>query len=653
MPLSKIQFQPGIVKETTNYTQSGGWFDCDKVRFRAGMPEKIGGWTPIVSTPFLGTCRYIHQWSDYEGNHQFLGMGTSSKLYILWSSAYYDITPIRKTMSNLVPVPGESGPLCALGSTSPPQMYVYAPGSGAAIGDYFTLAGAAAFDVFTAAMLNGQQFQVTGYYTVSGSMNPDYLLFEAPAQTLSSVPVYGGGAAVTATFYNSSGLPDAVIGQGWGIAPWSGWYPTMGTYPQPSPPATGWGVAYDPTTLNPVDPTINQIRLWTLDNFGEDLVACVRGGAIFYWHQQLGLNSPALPLTQPVNVNGVDFTPDNVPETAVSVLVSPNDRHLIAYGCEDFGQTVANPLLVRWSAQEDAYTWSPLRTNDAGSQPLSAGSYIICALRTTGGQILIWTDLGLWLQQYIGMPYVFGFQPVAQNLSIIGPNAMVNAASVVMWMDRGIFYSYTGTVQELPCSVKDYIFSNLNYTQAYKVYAGHNHALSEVWWFYPSASSTENDSYVIYNYGEQLWSVGSMDRTAWLDMGRANYPVAADRANSLIYYHEYGDDDNGQPLTAWIDSADIDASGGDHYLYLQRFVPDVEFRGTGGQQQAVGVTIFGRSEPLRPKSTLATLTVTPMTGQQYIRLRERQISFRFQSDGLGVGWRLGTIRADWQPDGRR
>jgi hypothetical protein len=648
MPLSKIQFQPGIIKETTNYTQSGGWYACDKVRFRAGMPEKIGGWTPIVATPFLGTCRYIHQWANREGNQQYLGLGTSDKLYILWSNSYYDITPVRLVMASLPPVPGQTGgPLGALGAGSS-QMVLYAAGNGASIGDYFTLTGATGFDVFTPAMLNGQQFQVLGYE----NMDPDYLLFQAPAQTLSPVPVYGGGTP-TATFYVSSGLSDAVVGQGWGLPPWGGWYVTMGAYPAPSPPATGWGIPFNPQTLNPVDPTINQIRLWSLDNFGEDLVACVRGGPIYYWHQQLGLSSPAVPLTEDINVDGVDFKADNVPANAIQILVSPNDRHLIAYGCPDFGQTDADPLLVRWSSQEDAYTWTPLRTNDAGSQPLSAGSYIICALRTAGGQILIWTDLGLWLQQYIGMPYVFGFQPVAQNLSIIGPNAMVNAASVVMWMDRGIFYSYTGTVQELPCSVKDYVFSNLNYTQAYKVYAGHNHAMSEVWWFYPSANSQENDSYVIYNYGEQLWSTGMIDRTAWLDMGRANHPVATDRANSLIYYHEYGDDANGEPLVAWIDSADIDASGGDHYLYLQRFVPDVAFRGSAGQNQAVGVTIFGRSAPLQPKSTLAVLTVTPITGQQYIRLRERQISFRFQSDGLGVGWRLGTIRADWQQDGRR
>lgn len=647
MALAKVQFQPGIIKETTNYTQTGGWYDCDKVRFRAGMPEKIGGWTPVVNTPFLGTCRYIHQWSNVEGNQQFLGMGTSAKLYILWSNAYYDITPIRKVMD---PSQLQANPLASIGTSANPSnvMILVAPSSGAAIGDYVSISGATQVDMWTPDQVNSQ-FQITGYY----NNNTDYLTVQMP--TTSSNQGYYGGSSVTFTFYISPGLEDAVIGQGYGIPPWDGYTASMG-----SQPATGWGIAFDPTTLNPVDPTINQIRLWSMDNFGEDLVANPRGGPIYYWHEELGLTSPALPLTQTVTVGNVTFTPANVPATAMQILVSPNDRHLIAYGCQDFtavGNQVdtgtANPLLVRWSAQEDAYTWTPLRTNDAGSQPLSAGSYIICALRTVGGQILIWTDLGLWLQQYIGMPYVFGFQPVAQNLSIVGPNAMINAAGVVLWMDRGIFYSYTGTVQELPCAVKDFIFSDFNYVQAYKVYAGHNHALSEVWWFYPSASSQENDRYVIYNYGEQVWAVGAIERTAWLDMGRANYPVATDATNRLIYFHEYGDDAAGSPMPAWIDSADIDADGGEHYLYLQRFIPDIAFRGTAGNDQAVGVTIFGRSEPLKPRYPIVELQVTPYTGQQFIRVRERQISFRFESDAAGVGWRIGTIRADWQQDGRR
>jgi hypothetical protein len=635
MALSKIKFQPGIIKETTNYTASGGWYDCDKIRFRAGMPEKIGGWASIVRQPFLGTCRYLHQWSNIEGNAQYLALGTSAKLYILWSQSFSDITPIKATVPSV-------GPFCAMGAGSN-LMYVHAPSNLAAVGDFFRISGVdEGFDIFTPDLLN-QEFQVVGFY----GDNRDYLLFVAPAQTESPTVVCGGGTNGVATVFISPGLDDAVIGQGWGIPPWGGF-----NLLNPSV-STGWGQAFDPTQLNPVDPTVNQLRLWSIDNFGEDMVAAIRGGPIYYWHEALGLSSHALPLTQPVNVGGVDFIPDAVPLTALQVLVSPNDRHLIAFGCEDYGQTVPNPLLVRWSDEENAYSWTPLRTNSAGSKPLSAGSFIICALRTVSGQILIWTDLGLWLMQYIGMPYVFGFQPIAQGLSIIGPNAMVNAAGNVYWMDHGNFGIYSGGVQELPCAVKDYVFGNLNYGQGYKVYAGHNHAFGEVYWFYPSAASMENDSYVFYNYVEQVWSVGRLERTAWLEMGRGRFPVATDRQNHLVYYHEFGDDDNGAPLAAWIDSADIDAAGGDHYMYLQRFVPDVYFRGAAGTNQSLGVTIFGRSEPLKQKTTWAQLQVTPMTGQQFIRVRDRQISFRFQSDGRGTGWRLGTIRADWQPDGRR
>jgi hypothetical protein len=230
---------------------------------------------------------------------------------------------------------------------------------------------------------------------------------------------------------------------------------------------------------------------------------------------------------------------------------------------------------------------------------------------------------------------------------------MMNIGSAVLWMDRGIFYAYTGQVQELPCALKDYVFSDFNFLQSYKVCAGHNHAFSEVVWFYPSASSTENNRYVSYNYSEQLWSMGSLCRTAWLDMGRNSYPVATDVANHLLYYHEYGDDANGQPMPNYIDSADIDIGGGDHYLFMSRLIPDVAFRGKGGNTQEVGITIYGRSAPHLPKTTLAQLQVTPYTGAQYIRVRERQISFRIESNTLGTGWRFGTPRVDWQPDGRR
>ena len=640
MPLTKLQFRPGIIREITEYSNSGGWFDCDKIRFRQGYPEKIGGWRNVITEPLEGTCRHIHQWSSMESD-RYVGLGTSSHLYILWSENYYDITPLR-TAPPQPPVLG-SNPFTtgALGATT---MTVHIPSHGAKVGDWVQFSGATAFDVYTAGQLN-TQYQVV---TVPDA-NTITINMPVPNKTAN---LAGGGSAVTAIFLISPGLDDAVIGMGWGIPPWNS------SSSLPANWQCGWGEPWDPTQLYPADPTVNQLRLWDLDNFGEDLVANIRGGAIYYWHQAGGLGSRAVPLNQQVTVNGVTFTPDvAVPATARQVLVSPNDRHLIALGCEDINpagtgiNADADLLLVRWSTEEDAYTWFPKRTNTAGSQRLSAGSYIICGMRTAS-EILIWTDLGLWSQKYIGTPYVFGFEPIAEGLSIIGPNAMINTGSIVLWMDRGIFYAYTGQTQELPCALKDYIFNDFNYLQGYKVYAGHNHAFSEVIWFYPSASSMENDRYVIYNYGEQLWSLGTIERTAWLDMGRASYPVATDRKNSRLYYHEYGDDDDGSPLPAWVESADIDADGGEHYLFLSRLIPDVTFRGSA-PQQALGITIMTRSAPGRAKVPVARLEVTPYTPEEYIRVRERQISFRIESEALGVSWRLGTLRTDMQPDGRR
>jgi hypothetical protein len=611
----------------------------DKVRFRHGQPEKIGGWLAITSTPFVGVCRQLWQWSDLE-NDRYVALGTSSHLYILWSEGYYDITPVKNmdtSTGNVKPIGPLTNPFTtgAAGTTS---MTINVPSSGAAVGDYIAVSGAVGpVDVYTTAQLN-QQFVVQA---ISGNL----LTITMPVPNVNG-GVAGGGTSVTVNVLISPGLPDSVIGQGWGIPPWGG---QMAANPAIN---VGWGQPFDPTQLNPIDATVNQLRLWDLDNFGEDLVANIRGGPIYYWHHGSGFSVPAINLNQKVTVGGTVFTPADVPSQASQILVSPNDRHLIAMGCPDVGSTTTDLLLVRWSNQEDAYTWTPLRTNSAGGQRLGAGSYIITGIRTTAA-ILIWTDLGLWSMTYIGLPYVFGFQEIAEGLSIVGPNAAVNIGSLgaVLWMDRGIFYSFTGQVQELPCTVKDYIFSNFNFLQSYKVCAGHNHAFSEVFWFYPSASSMENDRYVTYNYAEQVWSMGMLERTAWLDMGRSSYPVATDRVNSLIYYHEYGTDANGQPMAAFIDSADMDAGGGDHYLFLSRFIPDVMFRGTG--QQSVGVTIYGRPAPLKPKETLTQIEVTPYTGLQQIRCRERQISFRIQSSSLGTGWRLGTIRADLQPDGRR
>lgn len=629
MPLTKLQFKPGIVRETTEYSNSGGWFDADKIRFRQGCPEKIGGWLSAVQQPIEGVCRHIHQWSSLESD-RYVGLGTSSHLYILWSNSLYDITPLRTTIS---PLP--ANPITTTGDLNSGMLSINIPSSGARAGDWVILSGATGLDVYSPADLNTEHL-IT-------AVDANLVYIQMP-KNHTALGVTGGGSAITATFPIGSGLDDAVIGSGWGIPPWGG--TTLGVTA-----TSGWGMGFDSSALNPADPTVVQLRLWDLDNFGEDLVANIRGGPIYYWHQSLGLSSRAVPLNEPITVNGVPFTPADVPATARQVLVSPNDRHLIAMGCEDIGAIEPDLLLVRWSTEEDAYTWTPLRTNSAGSQRLSAGSYIICGMRTAQ-EILIWTDLGLWSMRYIGTPYTFGFESIAEGLSIIGPNACINTGSIVLWMDRGIFLAYTGQIQELPCALKDYVFGNMNYIQGYKVYAGHNHAFSEVIWCYPSASSLENDRYVIYNYAEQVWSMGSIERTAWLDMGRDSYPLATDRKNQRLYYQELGDDADGDPLPAYIESADIDLDGGQHYLFVRRLIPDVLFRGAS-QTQAVGITVLARPAPGKPKQVAARLEVTPMTGEQYLRVRERQLSFRIESDALGVGWRLGTLRADMQPDGLR
>jgi len=635
MPLQKLQFRPGIVRESTDYSQSGGWYNADKIRFRFGFPEKMGGWQAVVETPLEGVCRHIHQWATLE-NDRYVGLGTSSHLYLLWSQNYYDLTPLRATFT-LAADPFYTGAL------DTGQLAVRVPSHQAKQGNYVQFSGVTTpVNVYTPEMLNQQ-------FPIAWVLDADTIVIDMPIPNTAS-GVSGGGPNVKAEFLIPPGQPDAVVGMGWGIPPWGGEIPG-----QPVGSYVGWGEPFNPTDLDPVNPTVNQLRLWDLDNFGEDLVGNIRGGAIYYWHHELGLNSRALPLTQAVNVAGVDFTPVEVPTTARQILVSPNDRHLIAMGCDHPEAGIFDPdlLLVRWSTAEDAYNWQPLRTNSAGEQRLSAGSYIISCMRTSQ-EILIWTDLGLWSQKYIGAPYVFGFDSIAEGLSIIGPNAMINAGNTVMWMDRGIFYAYTGQTQELPCSVKDYVFKDFNFLQGYKVYAGHNHAFSEVIWFYPSEESIKNNRYVTYNYVDQVWSIGTLQRTAWLDMGRASYPVATDRDYSLLYYHEYGDDDNEQPLPAWIDSADIDADGGEHYLFVQRLIPDIAFRGSVPPgEQSVGLTIFGRSAPGKEKVPLARINVTPYSGEQYIRVRERQLSFRIESTHKGVSWRLGTLRTDMQLDGRR
>lgn len=648
--IQKLNFTPGIVRESTDYANSGGWYDADKVRFRSGHPEKIGGWAPVTNVLFDGTCRALHEWSSLEFE-RYLGLGTNTKLYILWGSSYYDITPIREVIGPLpadeTSAQGWPGPFRIV--KNPNYISAHVPDHGpAAPGDFVTFSGVeddvnSAVGPFTAADLNT-------IFPIDSIPDADHIIFRcwAPVENPPSdaVGITGGGPNVIATFQIPVGLDNAIVGTGWGVPPWGGTARFM------TAPATGWGISFNPGDLSPLGADVNQLRLWDLDNFGEDLVANIRGGGIYYWHQVGGLSVPAEALNQTVTIGGVTYTPRQAPNAAAQLIVSPNDRHLIAMGCDDYDPNrvlTRDPLLVRWSSEEDAYDWEPRRDNSAGGQRLSLGSYIICGLRTRQ-EILIWTDLGLWSMKFIATPYIFGFDVVAEGLSIIGPSAAINAGNVVFWMDRGIFYSYTGQVQELPCTVKDFVFNDLNYTQSYKICAGHNHQFSEVIWFYPTAESMEIDRYVVYNYVDQNWSIGTLERTAWLDMGRANYPIAT--SQGVLYYQEFGDDADGRPLVAYIESSDLDIAGGDHFLFVGRMIPDVQFRGSN-PTETVGLTLLARNTPGQPKEAAARLTVSRNTQQLFVRVRARQMSVRVESNDLGVAWRLGTLRADIQPDGKR
>jgi hypothetical protein len=627
--IQKLNFRPGVVRELTDYANSGGWYDADKIRFRAGFPEKIGGWEAVSRQTYQGSCRCLHQWSSVEFD-RYIALGTNEKLYIYWGNNYYDITPVRAVITL------GADPFQTDGTDT---LLVACPNHGMkTAGDFVTFSGATtSVGAITPAQLN-QQYQVVSIVDANS--------FTITAPGVVGSGVHGGGPSVTATFQVPVGLDNAVVGTGWGIPPWGGKNSTLA-------PAnySGWGSSFNPLLLYPVGFDVSQLRLWDMDNFGEDLVANIRQGPIYYWHQATTVGQPAVPLNQAITVGGVTFTPNQVPNFAAQVLVSPNDRHLIAFGCDDVGATEPDPLLVRWSNEEDAYDWEPRRDNSAGGQRLSLGSYIICALRTRQ-EILVWTDLGLWSMRYIGTPYIFGFDVVAEGLSIIGPNTAVNAGNLLFWMDRGIFYAYTGQVQELPCTVKDYIFSDLNYTQQYKICSGHNHSFSEVIWFYCSSASDEIDRYVIYNYVDQNWSIGQLERTAWLDMGRSAYPVAASKTSHLLYYHELGDDNDGAALPAYVESSDLDQEGGDHFLFLGRMIPDVQFRGSSSSQ-TVGVSVLKRNAALGNKEVAARFTVTPASEQAFIRVRARQLSLRIESNDVGVGWRLGALRADLQPDGKR
>ena len=778
MPLTALKFKPGINRESTSYSNEGGWFNGDKIRFRFGNVEKIGGWSTYSDNTFLGTCRALFSWVALDAT-KYLGIGTNLKYYIADGGQYNDITPIRNTTS--------AGDVTFAATNGSSVITVTDAAHGAVLNDFVTFSGAASLGGnVTAAILNAEH-QVTSVtnnniYTITVSV------------TANSSDSGNGGSSVVGAYQVNTGLDTNFFGTGWGAGVWNGVDTdeltttiaedldasetgvdvasatgistsdvidvggelmlvsgissntltvtrghggttaavhssgelvrlVLGNATAADDTVTlindGSGLSATATTVTvdsaanfassgyikindeiieytgttsttftglirgslsttaaahvdndavieaafgwgmPAEGTVSGAVLtnWTHDNFGEDLLLNIKNGGIFYWDRTSGTSSRAVALS---SLSGSNLAPT----VAKQIMVSDQDRHVIAFGCD--GETsigTQDPLLIRFGSQESLLDFQTSPTNTAGELRISTGSEIVVAIQTKQ-QILVFTDVSLHGMQFLGPPFTFGLTEISRNITIASPNAAVAVNDFVFWMGSKEFYVYGGTVQRLPCTVLDYVFSDFNRDQIGKVYSGHNSSYGEVWWFYPSKSSTTNDRYVIYNYQEKIWYFGTLERTAWVDRGINQYPIAASTDNKL-YYHEFGQDDGStnppSAISANVESSQMDIGDGDKFTLVRRVLPDITFRDSTNETPRVNMVVKTRNFPgvtfnETSSNQVAQSVSTPVelfTEQLHVRLRGRSFAFRVESDVTGVMWRLGTPRLDVRPDGRR
>jgi len=630
MPLKKLTLKPGVNQENTRYTNENGWYVSDKMRFRQGTPEKIGGWVRISASTFQGVCRSLWNWVTL-GFLNLVGVGTNLKFYIENGGAYFDITPLRasSTINN--------NPFALTASTT---VTVTDTAHGCTTGDFVTFSGATAIGGVgtnvTAAVLNSN-FQVTvlssNTYSIVISVLPN-------ATAIAGSP--GGGASVVAAYEIPVGPAISGAQVGWGGGTWG-----EGT----------WGNG---------GTSLSTIRLWSQNNFGEDLVFGYRGGPIYYWDATAGVTSRGVAVT---SLPGAS----DVPIIQNFVFVSDTSRFVFAFGCNDIGSIVQNPMLVRWSDQESVVDWTPTATNQANSLQLSHGSEIITCVQTRQ-EIVVFTDSSVYSFQYQGPPAVWSTQLLGDNISIISPNAAIIASGIVYWMGVDKFYSYDGRTQTLRCDLRQYIFQDINLSQTAQIFAGTNEGFNEVWWFYCSADSNQVDKYVTFNYTENngagVWAYGTLGRTAWLDSGLRDFPLAATYNYNLVN-HEQGvdSDETGTPvaINAIISSAEFDIDDGDHFGFVWRMLPDITFRGSSAASPQVTMTLIpmqnsgsGYNNPIslggNPDATVvrtSTSVIEQFTGQVYVRVRGRQMILQVESNQLGCAWQLGSPRIDIKQDGRR
>jgi len=694
MPLKKFIPKSGVNRENTRYTSEGGWYESDKVRFRQGTPEVIGGWERISANVFVGLCRSLWNWVTLN-NLNLVGVGTNLKFYIENGGAYNDITPLRTTASL-------TNPFTTVNLST--TVTVAHTAHGCVTGDYVTYSNVAPVGGLD---LNGE-------YSVTVTGLNSYTIQSATAATSGTT---GGGTAVIAVYQINVGFPYQIPLTGWGAGAWG---------------AGTWGNG---------GTSSSSLRLWSQNNFGQDLVLGFRGGPIYYWNANyrvtptaatitiaspavitttllLAENSPviltntgypsALPTGLVVgttyyvkNVSGTSFNlsatpggaaintsgtqsgphyilPNAVPVASLSgasdvpiiqnfIFVSDISRFTFAFGCNDLGSSTQDPMLIRWSDQESVTMWTPSATNQAGSIELSHGSELITAIQTRQ-EIVVWSDSAVYSLQYLGPPTVWGTQLLGDNISIISPNAVSQASGVVYWMGVDKFYSYDGRVQTLNCDLRKYIYQDINLGQSNQVFSSTNEGFNEVWWFYCSANSISIDRYVVYNYAEKSWYYGSMARTAWLDSGLRDYPLAAGYNYNLIN-HEIGVDNKETgtvlPIDAYISSAEFDIEDGDKFGFVWRMLPDLTFSGsTAGTSPQITMTLYPLQNSGSGTGTPVSAGVSQLTGAQYTitegftgqvntRIRGRQMILKVSSNRIGTTWQLGATRIDIKPDGRR
>jgi hypothetical protein len=760
MPLVKVQFKPGVNRESTSYADEGSWFNSDLIRFRKGRPEKMGGWERLSSNVIQGTGRSLHVWAALDGS-KYMGLGTETKVYIEEGGSYNDITPIRTTTTL------GTNPLTTVNGSS--VVTVTAPAHGAVTNDFVTISGATAVNSITAAQLNTEH-QLTvvdsNSYTIP------------TAGTAGSGTLTGGGSSVVCAYQINTGLNTVVTGTGFGAGLWGGYstgysqttlndsggisdsdtsftltsasdfetaatttnanfsdsataitvadsssFPDKGTIligsekirygtnvgntfgsitrgddgTTAASSSSGASVTYvglmlieeeliqytgkSTHTINAgvvrgargtlavahadgVDvkeasdfvgwgessataaSTGSNIRLYSQDNWGEDLVFNVYDGAPFYWDKTLGLTNRASTLASQSGASGA-------PTITRRIMISGTDRHVVCFGCNPINETDQDLLMVRWSDQEDPFNWTPTATNTAGSQRISSGSEIISAQKTRQ-EILIWTDVNLHAMRFVGAPFTFGFSLLASNTSIIGPNAVVTVGDQVFWMDRENFYVYSGRLQVIPCTLLRHVFDDINLDQSFKCFAASNKMFDEVFWFYPSADSTEIDRYVKFNFSENTWDLGTLARTAWVDYGIHDNPRGCGQSSgtNYVYVHEQGDDNDGSPMTSYIESGDFDLGDGEQFMFLSRLIPDISITSSDAEA-SVDYIVKTRNYPGDSLATNSTTAVTSSTQQAFLRGRARQAVLRIQSDSTDIAWTLGDLRMQMKPDGRR